>query len=218
MPFDISIGAIGAASIGALFTLIGLVISKETKTSEFRETWIGELRQEIAKFLSSINKIVDAAQVSFENDEGKAAYLVPFYADLNEASFQVGLRLNVEEEDSVRLLRAMRECQKVIGTLPIDYDALRKGESLTIAAGRKLLKKEWRRVKRGEITFRIAKLAAFLSLLALLGALLFISLTEKPLAKHVVAPNSFSEQTTSELVNEVPPDAAPTLMTNLIEN
>jgi len=49
-----AIGPIIAAIIGAVVTLASLIISKESKLSEFRQAWIDSLRQEIADFLSNI--------------------------------------------------------------------------------------------------------------------------------------------------------------------
>jgi len=49
-----AIGPIIAAIIGAVVALVSLIISKESKLSEFRQAWIDSLRQEIADFLSNI--------------------------------------------------------------------------------------------------------------------------------------------------------------------
>ncbi|MBS3927686.1 MAG: hypothetical protein KGZ65_03740 [Sphingomonadales bacterium] len=49
-----AIGPIIAAIIGAVVTLASLIISKESKLSEFRQAWIDSLRQEIADLLSNI--------------------------------------------------------------------------------------------------------------------------------------------------------------------
>jgi len=49
-----AIGPIIASIIGAVVTLASLIISKESKLSEFRQAWIDSLRQEIADLLSNI--------------------------------------------------------------------------------------------------------------------------------------------------------------------
>lgn len=43
----VAIGAIGAALIAATVSLLGLIISKEQKTSEFRQAWIDALRSDL---------------------------------------------------------------------------------------------------------------------------------------------------------------------------
>ena len=47
----LALGAITAALITGFLSLLGLIISKEQKTSEFRQQWIDALRQELAEFL-----------------------------------------------------------------------------------------------------------------------------------------------------------------------
>jgi hypothetical protein len=41
----VAIGAISAAIITGLLSLVGLIISKENKTSEFRQQWIDSFRK-----------------------------------------------------------------------------------------------------------------------------------------------------------------------------
>jgi len=45
---DIAIGAIIAATITGLISLLGLIISKEQKISDFRQAWIDNLRTELS--------------------------------------------------------------------------------------------------------------------------------------------------------------------------
>jgi len=45
-------GTIIAAVIAAIVSLLGLIISKETKVSEFRQAWIDSLRAEIAAVIT----------------------------------------------------------------------------------------------------------------------------------------------------------------------
>jgi hypothetical protein len=50
--FGVTFGAI----IAGVFSLISLIISKENKTSEFRQQWIDSLRDEISNFLSNLTQ------------------------------------------------------------------------------------------------------------------------------------------------------------------
>lgn len=45
---DQAVGATIAAIVAALVALLGLIISKEQKVSEFRQQWIDALRADIA--------------------------------------------------------------------------------------------------------------------------------------------------------------------------
>jgi hypothetical protein len=56
---DAAIGATVAALIAGTVSLLGLIISKEQKTSEFRHAWIDALRSDLTAFLTQINAIHD---------------------------------------------------------------------------------------------------------------------------------------------------------------
>ena len=62
---DIAVGAIGAALIAGVVSLLGLVISKEQKVSEFRQAWIDALRSDVASLISHVNAIHGAIQAGF---------------------------------------------------------------------------------------------------------------------------------------------------------
>lgn len=51
LPKEIA-GTIIAAIIAAVISLLGLLISKENKVSEFRQAWIDALREEIAEVIT----------------------------------------------------------------------------------------------------------------------------------------------------------------------
>jgi hypothetical protein len=61
---DVALGAVIAAFLTALVTALGLVITKENKTSEFRQAWIDALRADFATYASHI--IVLMATVRIE--------------------------------------------------------------------------------------------------------------------------------------------------------
>ncbi len=44
------------ALIAVFVSFIGLVISKEQKTSEFRQTWIDKIRDDISDFMGQLNQ------------------------------------------------------------------------------------------------------------------------------------------------------------------
>jgi hypothetical protein len=158
---DVSIGAIGAAAIAAIVSLLGLIISKEQKTSEFRQAWVDALRTEITTYLTNLNAIADAVRVPYPTQAEKVKALSPHYSSLNEANFSIVLRLNEAE----KLSRDVIGCMDKFSRLALDYEQLvpkniRPIEKEFLEAARKLLKSEWRRVKRGEMTFIVAKMVS----------------------------------------------------------
>jgi hypothetical protein len=91
---DVAIGAVFAAVVAGVVSLLGLIISKEQKTSEFRQAWIDTLRAEISALIAHANAI-HAAEVT---GSSKWEMLRPDYIEINKAVGQVRLRLNPDEE------------------------------------------------------------------------------------------------------------------------
>jgi len=188
---DISIGAVGAAVIAALVSLLGLILGKEQKTSEFRQDWINKLRDELGDFGVNINAIADKLSVPYPTVSEKIAALSSHYAALNKANYAITLRLNQRETNAGNVLAAMDSFEALASD-----DALLKVANIKpiekrfLEASQLLLKEEWDRVKAGEPAFRWAKWAAagILALMTLLTiALIFYKLGSGPDAKPVGA-------------------------------
>src|SRR5450759_2566061 len=56
------IATIIAALIAAAFSFVNLTLTKEQKTSEFRQAWIDALRQDLATFFATVRAFARAAQ------------------------------------------------------------------------------------------------------------------------------------------------------------
>lgn len=163
---DAAIGAVAAALIAGIVSLLGLIISKEQKTSEFRHAWIEALRADLSAFLTQINAIHDANNVKYDDLANKVETLRPLYLPLNTSTFNILLRVNPNEANSQRLLAAMEAFNALtIDQRKLTTENIRPIEAELIAAAQILLKFEWRRVKSGEQTFRIAKLLALIVIL-----------------------------------------------------
>ncbi len=172
MLSNLTIGAIGAALIAAFVSLLGLIISKEAKVSDFRQNWVDALRSEITQFLVTINAIADASQANYHDYESKLDRLGPLVQRMNEASFTIGLRLNPHERNSKDVLKAINSLKGLIkpdGSL--DPKDVKPIERQLMEASGKLLKHEWKRVKRGELTFAILK---WLLLISLIGGIVLL--------------------------------------------
>lgn len=180
----ISIGAIGAALIAGIVSLLGLIISKEQKTSEFRQTWVDSLRSEITSYLTSFNAIADALLVTYANQNDKVAALSPLYSKFNEAGYAITLRLNPDEGRSKAVLACMKRFNQLAAVESNMVPAkIKPIEIELLAASKDQLKYEWKRVKRGEPTFWITKIVAGLVIIAALLALPFFSRKEESAAK-----------------------------------
>ena len=72
---DVAIGAVTAALIGAIISLVGLIVAKESKVSEFRQSWIDALRSELSAFLTNANSVVSSKKIDFKSDKERLEFL-----------------------------------------------------------------------------------------------------------------------------------------------
>ena len=181
---NISVGAVGAAIIAGLVSLLGLVIGKEQKVSEFRQAWIDELRKSLIAYLVSINAISDNLRLQKVGSLSDNSTLLSSYKALNEASHGIVLRVNANEGPAERLLLSMKEFEALAGAdASLTPDRIRALEIGFIEAAKDLLKFEWRRVKRGEPIFVWTKIVVSTVVAVMLLFFLYLSLARKEVAK-----------------------------------
>lgn len=176
-----SVGAVGAAFVAAVVSILGLIISKENKVSDFSQAWIDALRIEVTSYLSNINIICDMMQVDFESPAEKVAKLGPHYSALNTANFMISLRLNPKEKFAAKIISCMNQFEQVLARDSFSPGDIKSVEGEFLLAAKSLLKLEWSRVKRGEWTFRIAKwlvAAVILLISAMVVAIWVVSYSE----------------------------------------
>ena len=175
---DVSVALIAAASaflvagIAGAFSLLGLLITKEQKVSEFRQAWIDALRADIASLVAhayQIHAFVVQPDPWTYAEFWKATR--DDYLELNSASMRIKLRINRDECDSRLILQSMSEMEALLSRPSIEPPEkwLERVNKIVDALERDappLLKKEWRRVKRGEPIYRLAK---WLALFVFLG-------------------------------------------------
>lgn len=156
-----AVGAIIASFVAGVVALIGLIVSKEQKTSEFRQAWIDALRGDLSSYLTEINAIHDLVKIKYKGMEEKVTALSPHYRALNTATFNIHLRINPTEDRSKDLIKSMNKFHRLaLNEATISTQNIRPAEKEFIEASQTLLKFEWDRVKEGEFTFQLAKIVA----------------------------------------------------------
>lgn len=156
---DIAVGAVGAAVIAALISIISLILGKEQKISEFRQAWIDELRKCIVNYLSCVTAIYSYSKINKNINEDT---IINLFKNLNDASNGIKLRLNYDEKCASDLLVLMKECESKFDDIKsLSNCSVNDFESNFINASQKLLKFEWKRVKRGENAFYYTKIILY---------------------------------------------------------
>tara|TARA_R110001583_G_scaffold167075_1_gene319893 strand:+ start:504 stop:1160 length:657 start_codon:yes stop_codon:yes gene_type:complete len=164
------IATVVAALITSLIAFVNLTLSKEQKTSEFRQAWIDGLRNDLSVFLSSARALCRVMQevrspqstdedvecFRFNNDQiGKMRF------EGAEALYRIKLRLNKSEPKHIKLNGLLTSATTIQNKINIDkgtdyteaLDAIENASSYS----QDILKDEWERVKNGEKSFRVAK-------------------------------------------------------------
>ena len=156
-------GAFLVACIAGGFSLLGLIISKEQQVSGFRQAWIDALRADLAALVAHAYQIQSyaVAHSPFSPVEFWKATRED-YVELNQASIRIKLRLNPDEAESKIVLQAMGRMEALFRQID-DPLSPKKIDEIVDALERDappLLKKEWKRVKKGELIYRVAKILA----------------------------------------------------------
>ena len=196
---DIGIGAVGAAIIAGLVSLLGLIIGKEQKVSEFRQAWIDELRKCLVAYLVNINAIADTVRVSIAK-KTPIGDLSENYKHLNEAHHGIILRVNDDEAPSKSLITSMNEFEDIASkNATLTVDNIRAAESKFLSASKTLLKFEWKRVKRGEKTYYITKyiVIALIAVMSIIFTMLWKQRAEQKAAEPI------SAQTAAGATNQI---------------
>lgn len=173
----VAAGTIAAALISGTIAFLNLIISKEQAVSEFRQRWIDALREEIADFLSAANSISVHSQVAFARRESEKVSLEEAVAPLHDplgrlyATYhRIMLRLNPEEHKGLSV--RINSLEKAMSNPKLLVESTTLGSMLADVntEAQLMLKREWTRVKRGEVTYRVVKLmSAILLGLTVLG-------------------------------------------------
>ncbi len=163
------LGPITAAIIAGSISFIITVLSKDQKTSEFRQAWIDALRNEISELLSLFH-ILHSILIRKQSDGESESKILEYaysrqddFVKVNNLATKIRLRLNPNEHGAFLVILDKLE-KNSENMVPIDENEHLIKEA--IQESQKVLKKEWGRVKSGELSFRLVKWASLATLLA----------------------------------------------------
>lgn len=169
-----AIATVTAAFFAGGVAFLVAVLSKEQKTSEFRQQWIDALRTDIADLVGEFSILFMVGDRTRGQDQQVVEKQIDArYANLVKTRSliaRIELRINPDEHKTfVNALTVIQETSVVT-----DDIAVREQKVQTlIQESQLLLKKEWKRVKRGELTFVATKViaGAFVFAAAIFGAI-----------------------------------------------
>ena len=173
LPKEIA-GTLIAAFIAAVISLLGLLISKENKVSEFRQAWIDALRQEVAAVITHAHAVHGAYLAKFAPESEMWKNVRDDFVKMNKAWAKIKLRLNPDERPSQAILEALKKHEGVFleNSTPPDFGKLGEYDAELLKTTNVVLKEEWEKVKRGERIYRAATwLAGILVIVGFLSLL-----------------------------------------------
>ncbi|MBN3758549.1 hypothetical protein G3N95_36955 [Paraburkholderia sp. Tr-20389] len=169
---DAAIGSIIAAAIAGLVVFISTVLTKEQKTSEFRQTWIDEIRKDISQFISGTTEVVALYSAKKNNQDSQVKFLEDNFKLLHELQsieHRILLRLNPREHS--HLIQQVASFRSNVLNAYNGSGTKAEEQRLTgelMESTKVVLKSEWERVKKGEPAFRIVKVVALSAIAVLL--------------------------------------------------
>lgn len=163
-------GPVLAALIAASAAFLASVLSKELKTSEFRQAWIDQVRNDLADFVGLYRLLTDMAQSARHEEGGLSKWAKSVKSEilhLESAKIRIELRLNPEKH------RALISKIDVLTSHDVLHGADEPRDEVLealVSESQAMLKLEWERVKRGEGTYKFTKWASFAMAIVLIAA------------------------------------------------
>ncbi|TOQ72405.1 hypothetical protein [Vibrio parahaemolyticus] len=183
ITFDEKAATVIAAFIAFIYSFVNMLVSKDQKTTEFRQAWIDSLREEIANLVSFYGYLATQSE-RYKSDDSVVDPKSKFLDEQGETIKQLAtcmhkiqLRLNIKDNRDKQLLELLRQVEDNVQFESISTTQAGNDNDKIIAYSQELLKTEWTRVKRGEKLFFVAKWVFLLSLLYLAYQYLFESLS-----------------------------------------
>src|SRR5262245_30901043 len=148
---DAAIGPLLAAIVAALVALLSLIISKENKTSEFRQQWIDALRDDISWLVGHMTAMQGTVRISGRTPEAWREARADVIG-ANQRIASIRLRLNPNEDQCKKIITTLDEMMELFvreGELP--EKRINDLEKSLVRESQVFLKSEWRRVRNGEL-------------------------------------------------------------------
>ncbi|MEH6449443.1 MAG: hypothetical protein V7765_12285 [Oleispira sp.] len=181
----VAMATVTAALIAATIAFVNLTLTKELKTSEFRQTWINSLREDLSIFFACTRAFARATEEQYIFDESKSEVnsfrissdkISDVRYQVAEVYSRITLKLNYKELEHEELLRLMKVAiDKQNEAIENKFDSTETMKAIETATkyARPLIKKEWDRVKEGEPAFKNTRNAAFVGIVVLCLAVIF---------------------------------------------
>lgn len=205
---DAAVGTVAASVVAAVVAYLGLVISKESKTSEFRQAWIDGLRSDLADVVASASLLRGAKTATYKDHKEVFLAVKDIVGDFNRAQSLVRLRLNPSEPLCQQILDSIKKLEVASSAATIDVEVCAQHETELLRHSQTFLKQEWHRVRKGEKVFVISKWVAGLASATMI-ILLFVTWLSSSIAPTPSAGARSHSSATATFPGSLPAASAP---------
>lgn len=187
-------GPLAAALVAGIISFVVTVLSKDQKTSEFRQAWIDGLRTDVADFAGIVGAMVAVANAKHLRGDDAQSYLLERHDDFAKMqSLITKIRLRLNPDEHFEILAGLDFFGAGTSSTKEQMD---QAVDDVVVATQKILKSEWSRVKQGEPAFKWLKRAS-LSLIVI-----------APILALVLAFNAPKNRTSDSAPPDLPSSAA----------
>jgi hypothetical protein len=181
----VAMATVTASLIAATIAFVNLTLTKELKTSEFRQAWINSLREDLSIFFACARAFARATEEHHffnksESEENSFKISSDKVSDMRyqvaEVYSRITLKLNYKEPEHEELLRLMKVAiRKQNEALKIKSDSTETIKAIEVATkySRPLIKTEWDRVKNGEPAYKNTRNGAIIGIILLCLAVIY---------------------------------------------
>ena len=148
---------IGAAPIATALVIFGIVVVRGTKVSEFRQAWIDAQRNDLGTMLAHAGRL--ARGNSSHRDDDWLAF------DMAVARIELRKNPNTKKQEWDDVLAEITSLRVDLDISPVVPVSINSRVTEVVRLSRPWLKKEWSRVRFGEIGYKTLVLFAALLIL-----------------------------------------------------
>lgn len=163
-----ALATLAAAFVAGGIARSNLIVSKESKISEFRQAWVGELRENLSSLFSAVRLLARAVQDERDKENGNGSNprfhfsqekIVEVRHLSTETKYRIELLLDAQQESHAelrRLLDAMMDTQTtyLTGGKKADIEPVFDSVGRANEQGTVVLAQEWKMVRLGEPEYR----------------------------------------------------------------
>jgi hypothetical protein len=220
-----ALATLAAAFVAGGIARSNLIVSKESKISEFRQAWGGDLRENLSSLFSAVRLLARAVQEEREMERGNGSNpkfhfsqekIVETRQLSSETKYRIELLLDANQDSHVELRRLLDEMMTAQYTYLSEHDA--DIELVFAALGRAneqatvVLAQEWEKVRLGEPEYRGAVSKA--NTVLLVGGVLMLALVAvaffSPSSTEAKPPAPVQQVSQAAPVSNAAPKSIPT--------